>query len=380
MQRRREIVFVVNPVAGLGGPLGYKGTDEELGRRILLNVKTEPPAYRRAKQFVSTLARLGCIDRAYTAPRLGYEILREYGIEAEEVHVPREWPTRSQDTYETVVRGLEKGARIVVFVGGDGTARIVYDAIRDLGLLEETTVLGIPAGVKMYGSVYAVRPTEGARALCDYIEGRGGTCEAEVMDIDEDAFRRNELRVRLYGVVRVPCSPAMVGSSKQPSPSTSEEEENKRAIARYIVERYVRECTVIVLGPGTTTAAIAREMGVPKTLLGVDVYHGRRVIALDVNEETLYRILLQHPGRKVIIVSPIGGQGFILGRGNQQISPRIIRLVGPENIVVVATRSKMQSLGWRLRVDTGDPEVDKLLQGYRRVVIDYNEEAIVRVE
>ena len=380
MPGRREIVFVVNPVAGLGGPLGYKGTDEELGRRLLLTMETEPPAYRRARQFISALAKLGCIERVYTAPRLGYELLRDYGLGAEVVYEPPEWPTRSRDTYETVIRGLERGARIVVFVGGDGTARIVYDAVRDAGLLDETVVLGVPAGVKMYGSVYAVRPAEAARVLCDYIEGRGDTCEAEVMDIDEEAFRRNELRARLYGIVRVPCSPAMVGSSKQPSPSTGEEEENKKAIARYIVERYVRECTIIVLGPGTTTAAIAREMGVPKTLLGVDVYHGRRVIALDVNEETLYRILSEHRGRKVIIVSPIGGQGFILGRGNQQISPRIVRLVGPENIIVVATRSKMQGLGWRLRVDTGDPEVDKLLQGYRRVVVDYNEEVMVRVE
>lgn len=377
---RREIVFVVNPVAGLGGPLGYKGTDEELGRRLLERLAGEPPAYRRARLFAESLSGLGCVEVAYTAPRLGYEILRDAGIAAEVVYEPPEWPTRSRDTYETVRRGLERGARIVVFVGGDGTARIVYDAIRDAGLLNEVVVLGVPAGVKMYGSVYAVRPREGARVLCDYIEGGSGLCDAEIMDIDEDAFRRNELRAKLYGIVRSPCSKLMVGSSKQPSPSTLEEEENKRGIARYIVERYVRECTMIVLGPGTTTAAIAKELGLPKTLLGVDVYHGRSVVALDVDEEKLYRLLSSHPGRKLVIVSPIGGQGFILGRGNQQISPRIVRLVGPENIIVVATRSKMQSLGWRLRVDTGDPALDEALRGYRRVVIDYNEEAMVRVE
>ena len=380
MAPRREIVFLVNPLAGLGGPLGYKGTDEELGRRLLLEARGEPPAYRRARVFLERLARLECVDTVYTAPRMGLELVREYGMKARSIYEPSEWPTRSRDTYEAVKRGLEAGARIVVFVGGDGTARIVYDAVRDAGLLDETVVIGVPAGVKMYSAVFAVRPSEAAHVLCDYVSGKAGVCEAEVMDIDEEAFRRNVLSVRLYGIMRVPCSPGMVGASKQPSPSTSEEEENKKGIARYVVERYVSECTLIVLGPGTTTAAIAREMGVPKTLLGVDVYHGRRVVALDVNEEELYRILAAHPGRKIVILSPIGGQGFILGRGNQQISPRIVRLVGPENIIVVATRGKMRSLGWRLRVDTGDEEVDNMLRGYRRVIIDYNEEAMVRVE
>ncbi len=376
----QRILFIINPIAGLGGPLGLRGTDEALGRRLLLERRVTPPAYVRGRRFLDMLSRLGCLDTLYTARWMGEELVREAGLHTIRVYEPPEWPTRSQDTFEAVRRGVEEyGVDTVVFVGGDGTSRLVYDALRASGR-PDVVMIGVPAGVKMYGGIYAVTPEDAARALCALRRGEASVCEAEVMDIDEEAFRRNELRARLYGIARTVCGPGMVGTSKQPSPSSTEEEENKRAIARYVAERYFQECTLVVLGPGTTTAAIARMLGLPKTLLGVDVYHGKRVVALDVDEETLYRIVSSHTGRKVIIVTPIGGQGFILGRGNQQISPRVVRVVGPENIVVVATWGKMRSLGGRLRVDTGDPELDRVLRGYRRVIVDYGEELIARVE
>ncbi len=377
---RRRLLLVVNPVAGLGGPLGLKGTDEDVGRRLLLSLRSEPPAYIRARRFLASLQRL-CGDEVVvlTARRLGYELAREAGLSVNLVYEPTVWPTRSIDTFNAVVKGLAHNPDLIVFVGGDGTARLVYDAMRASGV-EDKPMLGVPAGVKMYSGVYAVRPEEGAQLACRYLRGEAGTCEAEIMDIDEDAFREGRLVARLYGVARVPCGPELVGVSKQPSPASGEEEENKEAIARYVLEEYVKPCTLLILGPGTTTAAIARLMGVPKTLLGVDVYHDRRPVALDVDEAELYKLVSSHPGRKLIVLTPIGGQGFILGRGNQQVSPRVVRVVGPENIIVVATRSKLRSLGGRLRVDTGDPELDALLRGYRRVIIDYGEEAVVRVE
>jgi len=122
--------------------------------------------------------------------------------------------------------------------------------------------------------------------------------------------------------------------------------------------------------------AVADLLGVEKTLLGVDLYRDGRVL-LDVNEERL----LQEIGDFLhtwIVVSPIGHQGMLFGRGNQQISPAIIRRIPREQIIVVATHSKVNSLADRgLRVDTGDP--DRLLSGYIRVLVDYRTWRMLKV-
>ncbi len=375
---RRKILLVVNPVAGLGGPLALKGTDEETGRKLLLR-GAESVSYTRARLFLRTLKRLEPGIEIITGRYMGYELSLEEGFRSVNVYNPPEWPTRSSDTLKLVERGLRENPDIVVFVGGDGTARLVADALRSHGA--SIPMLGVPAGVKMYSSVYAVNPQAAALALVEYLSGKAGLCDAEIMDIDEDAFRRGRLSARLYAIVKSICSRHMVGSSKQPSPSTLEEEENKLAIARYVVENFVKECTLLVLGPGTTVAAIARVLNTPKTLLGVDVYHGSHPLELDVDEAKLYSLVASHKGRKLLIVTPIGGQGFILGRGNQQISPRVLKLFNlDEELLIIATRSKMRQLRNRLRVDTGDEEVDKRLRGYRKVLVDYNEFIVARIE
>lgn len=377
---RRKLCFVVNPLAGIGGPLALKGSDGEAGIAALKRgAQLVSPG--KAVRFLSRLRFLGLSERLeiITAGGLmGEEEAREAGVKARTVYQPGDWPTSRRDTVETVKRCLREGAEIVVFTGGDGTARDVLDALGDA--VERVPVLGVPAGVKMYSSVYAENPEAAADVLRDWL-ARRSLCDAEVLDIDEDAFRRGELRTRLYGIAKTPCSPRMVGASKQPSQSTPEEEENKRAIARYLAES-MEPCTLYILGPGSTVKALADEIGVEKTLLGVDVVHNQRLLARDVDEEALYRLVEKHiekGGRVKLIVTPIGGQGYILGRGNQQISPRILRLVGKDGLIVIATRGKMQRLR-KLRVDTGDPEVDAALRGYVRVVIDYGEELVARVE
>ncbi len=379
---RRRICFVVNPLAGVGGPLALKGSDGEAGLKALQRgarlvapgrarvfLRSLPPAARRRILFLTA------------GGLMGSEEARAEGVEARVVYEPVAWPTSPADTVEAVKACAKEGAELVVFVGGDGTARDVVRALGEAGA-DETPVLGVPGGVKMYSSVFASSPAAAAAALAEWLEGRASRCRAEVMDIDEEAFRRGVLRVRLYGYAYTLCSGYMVGSSKQVL-TGYDEEENKRAIARYVVEN-MEECTLYVLGPGTTVKAVAEELGVPKTELGVDVVHNGRVVALDVDEEELYRLVEEHRrrgGRVRIIVSPIGGQGFILGRGNQQISPRVIRAAGGrEALLVLATEAKLASTGRRLRVDTGDEELDRELSGYIRVVTDYGVEEIVPVE
>ncbi len=378
----KKICFVINPLAGIGGPLGLKGSDGEAGLEALQRgARLIAPS--RAREFIAEAKRTGVLDKVVllTANGLmGEDELRSEGYQSPLIVYKYEsFPTKAEDTKRTVTNCLREGAKLVVFVGGDGTARDILSALERFRNTD-IPLLGVPGGVKMYSSVFAENPRAAAHVLHEWLENPA-TCEAEVLDIDEEAFRRGELRVRLYGYARTPCSRFLVGSSKQPSPATPDEEENKEAIARYIVES-MEHCTLYVLGPGSTTAKIAELMRAPKTLLGVDVYHNGRLIASDVDEKTLYNIVSNHVkrgGKAKIIVSPIGGQGYILGRGNQQISPRIVRLVGKENIIVIATRSKIARLR-KLRVDTGDSKLDRDLRGYIRVVVDYGEEYVMKVE
>jgi len=229
--------------------------------------------------------------------------------------------------------------------------------------------------VKVYSSVFAYSPEEAAEAVLEYLAGRAPLAEREVLDVDEEAYRRGVLRVKLYGFLRVPVAEAFVQPSKTWAGSL-DVEENKRAVARYLVEE-MEKGVLYILGPGTTLMAVAEELGVEKTPLGVDAVLNGRLVGRDLNEEGILRLLDRY-SRVKVVVSPLGGQGFIFGRGNQQISPEVLRRVGKENIVVLATRDKVRELE-ALRVDTGDPEVDEMLRGYIRVVVDYMEEAVIRV-
>lgn len=376
-----RVCFVVNPIAGVGGPLALKGSDGEAGiRAVERGAKLVSPI--KAERFVEELIRLGLHKEIVILTAwgvMGSQYLSGRGVSYEEVYKPAGWPTRPEDTVETVSRCCRAGVDLIVFVGGDGTARDVYKGMVRAGCGDKP-ILGVPAGVKVYSSVFAESPRAAAHVLADWLAARA-LCSGEIVDIDEEAFRRNELRVKLYAVVKTPCSRYMVGASKQPTQARGDEEENMEAIARYVAES-MEECTLYILGPGTTVAKIAEAIGARKTLLGVDVVHNGRTIAEDVDEETLYRIVSSHiarGGKVKVIVSPIGGQGYLFGRGNQQISPRILKLIGRENIIVVATRSKLSRLK-KLRVDTGDEEVDSMLRGYIRVVVDYGEEVVMRVE
>lgn len=381
---KTRICFVVNPIAGMGGPLALKGTDGR-ARWEAIRRGAKPVSPERAKRFLDRLEKLGVLESIefYTATgSMGEELLREYSVDYRIVNVVAN-PTVAADTIETVIRCCRQGVDLIVFCGGDGTARDVALALASEDR-KDVPLLGIPSGVKMYSSIFAVNPEAAAQAVAEFVQSGKTTCccEGEVVDVDEEAFRKNILNVKMFALTQTLCSRYLVGISKQPTPETPDEEENRRAIANHVLEYYVKPCTLIILGPGTTTKAIADALGVEKTLLGVDVIHNGKLVAKDVDGPTLEKIVEEHlkrGGHVLIIVSPIGGQGFIFGRGNQQITPRVLKLVGRNNILVVATRSKISKLK-KLRIDTGDPELDETLKGYIRVVVDYDEEVIMKVE
>ncbi|MEM2965264.1 MAG: NAD(+)/NADH kinase, partial [Candidatus Bathyarchaeia archaeon] len=236
-------------------------------------------------------------------------------------------------------------------------------------------ILGIPAGVKMFSGVFASTPEAAARLITRFVEGEAGVVEAEVMDVDEEAYRAGRLSISLKGYAKTPYEPGLILSGKEAT--ALDEEASKEAVASRVVEEMKRGATYI-LGPGSTVAKVAELLGLEKTLLGVDVVRDGKIIVKDAGERELLRVLKGSRGEAYIILSPIGGQGSLLGRGNQPISPEVLRRVGLDRILIIATPLKMARLK-SLTVDTGDPELDSQLRGYRRVIVGYHEEKVVKV-
>lgn len=368
-----KLGFIVNPIAGMGGRVGLKGTDGD-AYRIALQKGAKPVSPKRAREFLENLL---LEDIAfYVAPGpMGWDIVSQTRHKKNIVKIIgsiSRHETSAEDTRRISREMVKEGIDLLVFVGGDGTARDVMDAVD-----KKVPVLGVPSGVKVYSGVFAVNPVAAARIVEAFARGEAIVVEEEVLDIDEDAFRRDKLEIRLYGYMNTPVVKGLIQPSKQPSLDTGDEEENKKAIARTVVEDMEPD-TLYILGPGTTVKAIADELGVEKTVLGVDAVYNKKLVGKDLDEKSILKLLEKYSKAK-IIVTPIGGQGFIFGRGNQQISPEVIKKVGgKKNIIVVATRRKLRGLSV-LRVDTGDREVDMMLRNYIRVIVDYNSIVLMKV-
>ena len=371
-----KLGFIVNPIAGMGGRVGLKGTDGVLKEAIARGAK--PVAPKRAVEFLQKLKE--------NMTETSVKILTCSGImgqeEADVACVPvqvlpvkiRE-ETTAEDTKTAVKLMAKARVDLIVFVGGDGTAKDIFDAMQEC---DGVPVFGVPSGVKMYSGIFAVNPSDAVYVVLAFAQNHAEITEFEVMDADENAIRSDTFVVKLHGLLKGPFLPMRIQGSKQVSPATVDEKENQTAIARFIIEEIKAEATYI-LGPGTTVRHIAELLGVEKTVLGVDIYKNGKVI-LDVDEKRIFDEV--EDWQKVwIVLSPIGHQGILLGRGNQQVSPEIIKCVGKQRIVVAATKSKLQSIEEGvLRVDTGDVEVDEMLKGYIRVVTDYREWRVMPVQ
>jgi len=367
--------FLVNPIAGMGGRVGLKGTNNVSKDALALGAK--PVAPTRAVEFLERLKELGVtskIDLATCPGTMGQDESELASVDAQILSMSAKTETTADDTKLAVKLMVKSKVELIVFVGGDGTARDILDAMKDANSLP---VLGVPSGVKMYSGIFAANPREAADVVQDFLEGSAQIMDFEIMDADEEAIRSDRLNVSLYGFLKGPFVPMQLLGSKQVSPETVDEHESQMAVARFIVEEMGSKATYI-LGPGTTIKCIADLLGVAKTLLGVDIYRGKKVFK-DVNEEKILREVKDW-NNTWIVLSPIGRQGMLLGRGNQQISPEIIRRVGKEHLIVAATKSKIQGIEDSvLRVDTGDAKVDGMLRGYIKVAINYREWRLMQV-
>jgi len=352
-----RIGVLVNPIAGMGGRVGLKGTDGKVEEARAMGA--EPRAPDRAERALAELRERApdATLLAYGEP-MGADLAREAGFDPTVVGRPDGDETGATDTRDAVAAFLDRGVDLVLFVGGDGTAADVAAALAG----SETPTLGVPAGVKVYSSVFAVSPEDAAAVAAGFER----TERREVMDVDEDDYRSGEVNPELRAVARVPVAEPLQ-SSKQLGGGTVE------ALAEGVADD-VRNApgTTFVLGPGSTVGAIKAELGFEGSPIGVDVYRDGGVLATDAAESEILDALGEE---NVVVVSPIGGQGFVFGRGNPQLSPAVVRRC---EVRVVASRSKLDGIG-RLRVDTDDPELDETLRGWMRVRVGTFETRMMKV-
>ena len=367
--------LIVNPLAGLGGAAGLKGSD---GAGIVTEARrrgASPRAPARVRRCLDLLHdRRAEIELLTWDGDMGADVARAAGFSPTVLGAPAAAESDAEDTVAAARALAAADVDLILFAGGDGTARDICRALPDA-----RPVLGIPAGVKMHSGVYAVSPEAAATVIRQLLAGDLVALEAgEVRDIDEAELRAGRVNSRWFGELQVPAEPRWVQQTKvggrESEPLVLEE------IAAWVGER-IQEATVEdywVIGPGSTTAAVMAWLGLPNTLLGVDLVRGGELIASDLDAETLLARTADAP--VWIVLTVIGGQGHLLGRGNQQLSPELVRRAGRERLLVVATRSKLAALEGRpLQVDSNDPALDRELSGYLPVITGYDDRVLYPV-
>ncbi|WP_151173006.1 ATP-NAD kinase family protein [Pseudoalteromonas ruthenica] len=369
---RFKLGLIVNPLAGLGGSVALKGSDGAQTAAKAIALGAEPKANLRTRAALEQLLAYREQLCIYTVnDSMGEQVAKELGFDVEVVY-HSERSTTAQDT-ELAAKALQAiGVDLLLFAGGDGTARNICHAIDDT-----LPALGIPAGCKIHSGVYAITPKAAGRVVEMLVKGELVTLsESDVMDIDEQAFRQGAVRAKRYGELRVPSELRYVQAVK--NAGGKEVDELVLAdIAAFVVSE-MDEQYQYIMGSGSTVAAVMEEMGLENTLLGVDLVQDQALIGQDMTAQQLLSAVEQAPTKLVITL--IGGQGHLFGRGNQQLSPALIRAIGKDNIIVVATKSKLQALQGRpLVCDTGDSELDDELSGYIQITTGFNDHVLYAV-
>lgn len=365
---------IINPYAGLGGTVALKGSDGKDTRNEALKRGALPRAMERMQRALQLLLpRQDDIHIYCFSGEMGEVSVAPLGFEYTVVGDPITEETRAEDTRAAAQKLLQTGVDIIIFAGGDGTARIIADAIDT-----RQPVLGVPCGVKMHSGVYAITPEAAGKILLSLMQGKLlVVSEQAVKDIDEDAFRAGQVRAKFYGSLLVPEEPMFLQQVKNSGAQVDEMAQID--IAHDVIEN-LQEDTLYIVGPGSTTHVLLEELGLQGTLLGVDVLLNRKLIAIDVTAQEIREYLDQHEGPIKIIITAIGGQGHIIGRGNQQLTPDILWRAGKENLWVIATREKIIGLERRpLLIDSHDPLLDQAFSGFIQVTTGYRERVLYPV-
>ena len=385
----KRIGFIINPIAGMGGKVALKGTDGDEILQEAIKRGATPITIHKAKFFFEgmiTLALNEEIEFILPQGEMGEKLFNENPVLAENIQIK----ILSQISIPTITTSIDtnhvakelKGLKVdlIIFVGGDGTAQDIYTAVGS-----KTPILGIPSGVKIHSGVFAQSTSKAIEIVKKFVTDQVEFTEVEIIDLDEDDFRKGILNTKLYGTGLVPQIPSLMQLTKSSTIYTDQEKDNIQGIIRTL-RKEISQNSLYLLGSGSTIKDIAQAFGneiyLNKTLLGIDIVYKNELLKSDVSEsEILYTLDLFPEIQKKLLITPIGGQGFILGRGNQQLSPTVIEKIGCSAIQVIATKSKIENLQKRvLHIDTGDPDLDKQLTGYQKVLVDYNEYWMILVD
>ena len=373
-----NIGFIINPIAGMGGKVGLKGTDGVFQQAIKLGAK--PVALDKAnetiKEFISSNSKKDEIMWYTCKGEMGSDILIKAGIKNIEIlYSSSKEETSSDDTKNACKKFLEKSVDLILFCGGDGTARDIFEIVKT-----KIPILGIPSGVKMHSGVFGITTIASGKMLNEFVNGRLTIGDAEIMDLDEEKYRKGEWNIKLFGIAKGIVEPTYIQVGKSSFESVSDDE-IKHELYEHIndeIEKYKDH--LFLFGSGGTIDFIAKKIGLKNTLLGIDAIYNKKLIGTDLNEEGILNLLKKYTKVKLVL-SPIGAQGFILGRGNLQLSPKVIKKIGLDNIIIISTPAKLASTPV-IRVDTGDESLDKMFaeKEFIMVVIGYRLSRVVKIQ
>tara|TARA_Y100000816_G_scaffold69848_1_gene46762 strand:- start:519 stop:1667 length:1149 start_codon:yes stop_codon:yes gene_type:complete len=365
--------LLVNPDAGLGGRLGLKGSDgqAEIARSKGAQDRSGP-RMRAMLDHLITISKenLDGIQWYVSKGRMGTDWISPAISSLEVIHSSSS-STDANDTSQLVGSMIGSDIDLLVYAGGDGTTRDVVAALSEYGR-PELPIIGVPTGVKMHSGCFASSPKAAAEVLSAWLEGDLLLSSTEVLDLDEDLYRQGKWVVKLYAEAITPASPRWMQGSKM-RVEASGEEEIIQGLADHVRETLIDDRMMIVWGSGGTLRTIGGILGFELNTLGIDITVGGNIIGSDLNENEILSALKEHQGDVILLLSPMGGQGFLIGRGNLQLSPDVLRIIGVNRVLGIVTPAKMLTLR-SLRIETGDSEMDqrfsekkylKVLQGYR---------------
>jgi len=372
------IGFIVNPIAGMGGKVGLKGTDGVLSEAIHRGAK--PLAFQKAEDMLKELKTLhptfDQIQWITCAGDMGANELTRAGITTFTItYTPQNEPTTSDDTKKACAHFLKSKIDLLVFCGGDGTTRDIVEVVQ-----KRIPLLGIPSGVKMHSGVFAVNIKATAQMLHLFLSQSLTLGDVDIMDVDEERYRKGEWKVKLFGVAKGIVDPTYIQVGKATYESVSEDAVKDELAEHIKDEMNKQKDSLFFLGSGGTLEHIAHKLGLQKTVLGIDAVYQHKLVGTDLNEQQILELLKKYQ-KVTLVLSPIGAQGFILGRGNLQLSPQVINKIGIDNIIIVATPSKLVNTPL-LRVDTGDTRLDQTFRDkeFFMVVIGYRLSRVVRIQ
>ncbi|MBY6186034.1 ATP-NAD kinase family protein [Marinobacter hydrocarbonoclasticus] len=355
--------LIINPLAGLGGSVALKGSDQVAEQALALGA--EPKAHLRMAEALAYLTPLKSHIRVLTGSgAMGECLARELGFNTEVLHQSAD-PSTAEDTRALAQAMAVHHPNLILFAGGDGTARDLCAAVG-----EQQPVLGVPAGVKIHSGVYGLTPKASGIVAAQMVKGElVSVTDGEVRDIDEAAFRAGQVRARYFGEMTVPESLRYVQAVKMGG--REDDALVTDDIAAEAADMMEPEWQY-VMGSGSTVAAVMGHLGLDNTLLGVDLIQDGALLASDLTAAQLLERVKDTPTKLVITL--IGGQGHLFGRGNQQLSPAVIRAIGRDNIIILASKTKLTALEHRPMVaDTGDSQLDSDLQGHYRIITGYRD-------